>query len=87
MLLPTPALHSSVYCGSVRNRCFAVFSFVEGVAWTASSAELDLRVAEALTASSSVLAGGDRAAASAHACHEQQHRLEVLVVVLVEGVV
>ena len=67
----------------------AVFSFVQGVAWKAASAELDSRVAEVLTASSSVHAGGDRAAASARACacRARQHRLEVLFVVLVEGVV
>ena len=67
----------------------SVFSFVEGVAWKAASAELDSRVAEVLTASSSIPAGGDKAAASARACAccARLFRLEVLFVVLVEGVV
>ena len=51
---------------SVTVACAAV-SFVEGVAWTAASAELDLTGAETLTASS-VLSGGDGAASSARAC-------------------
>ena len=81
VLLPNPAL------GVTGTVACAVFSFLEGVAWKAASAELDSRVAEVLTASSSIPAGGDRAAAYAHACRARLRRLEVLFVVLVEGVV
>ena len=63
----------------------SVFSFVEGVAWKAASAELDSRMAEVL----SFIISSCRSSASALACacRARRRRLEVLFVVLVEGVV